>query len=395
MPLPDTLCATAAWLRLILTLGPTSQAHALLDDFGNAPAVFSAPPERVRARVRAPLADTLVAPPTPDILRQIEQALAWLAQADHHLITLADRRYPDALRTQTGAPVALYLAGQPEVLSRPGLAIVGTRRPTVLGARDAYDYAQRLAQLGWGVISGLALGIDAAAHEGALSAGPSGGQTIAVMGTGLMHCYPSRHADLARRIQEHGALVSEFPLSAGVRRNHFPRRNRIVAGLARGVLIVEASVQSGSLITARLAADAGRDVFAMPGSIHSPVAQGCNGLIRDGATLVSQLSDITDEYPDVCRRPASVSSICTGVAAVTAGAFHSSRDAIAADPTMQAVWDATGYAAVDMDAIIMHTGMSIADVAYQLTLLEMSDKVMRTSDGRYVRSSSEPRSSTE
>ena len=395
MPLPDTLCATAAWLRLILTLGPTSQAHALLDDFGNAPAVFSAPPERVRARVRAPLADTLVAPPTPDILRQIEQALAWLAQADHHLITLADRRYPDALRTQTGAPVALYLAGQPEVLSRPGLAIVGTRRPTVLGARDAYDYAQRLAQLGWGVISGLALGIDAAAHEGALSAGPSGGQTIAVMGTRLMHCYPSRHADLARRIQEHGALVSEFPLSAGVRRNHFPRRNRIVAGLARGVLIVEASVQSGSLITARLAADAGRDVFATPGSIHSPVAQGCNGLIRDGATLVSQLSDITDEYPDVCRRPASVSSICTGVAAVTAGAFHSSRDAIAADPTMQAVWDATGYAAVDMDAIIMHTGMSIADVAYQLTLLEMSDKVMRTSDGRYVRSSSEPRSSTE
>lgn len=375
MPIPDTLSATEAWLRLTLTLGPTAQAHALLNDFGSASAVFAAQPGHVRARVRMPLADKLIAPPTLEIAHQIDRALKWLVQADHHFITLNDPRYPAALRVCPGAPLALYVAGQPETLQPPGLAIVGTRRPTISGAQDAHDYAKRLAERGLPVISGLAIGIDAAAHEGALSAGPTGSGTIPVMGTGLLHCYPARHSDLARRIQAQGALVSEFPLDAGARQSHFPRRNRIVATLARGVLVVEASIRSSSLITARLAADAGRDVFAMPGSIHSPVAQGCNALIRDGAKLVSCLGDITDEYPNLLTTAATFSP------------QHAEQDEKPLDAAMQMVWDALGCTSVTMDAIVKHTGMTIADVAYQLTLLEIADRAARTPDGRYVRHS--------
>jgi DNA processing protein len=287
-------------------------------------------------------------------------------------------------------PLALYVAGQNSCI-RAGLAIVGTRQPTAVGARDAYDYAHRLASLGLPIVSGLAVGIDAAAHTGALAAGQASGSTIAVLGTGLARCYPAQHAGLAERIQAQGALVSELPLDAGPRRGHFPRRNRIVAGLVRGVLIIEASAQSGSLITARLAADAGRDVFAMPGSIHSPVAQGCNALIRDGAKLVARLTDIIDEYPDMhqaakppCQRVDRTAGPGASDQALADQTGHPTG--LLAPAEAAAVWHAMGYTATDMDILIHHTQMTVEEVAYQLTLLELSGWAVRLADGRYMRS---------
>ena len=279
-------------------------------------------------------------------------------------------------RASAAPSLALYVAGRPGLLAAPGIAIVGTRRPTAMGARDAYDYAQRLAAMGVPIVSGLATGIDAAAHQGALAAGATGAGTIAVLGTGLARCYPPQHTGLAERIAAHGALVSEFALDTGPRRGHFPRRNRIVAGLVRGVLVVEASAQSGSLITARLAADAGRDVFAMPGSIHSPVAQGCNALIRDGPKLGGSLADIADEYPDMLSRDAPTNDT----------ARESDVDDPLASPEGRAVFDALGFTPLDMDTVITHTGLAVADVACQLTLLELEGYVVKSGLGLYVRS---------
>jgi DNA processing protein len=237
----------------------------------------------------------------PDLARALEQGAAdpriaptldWLADANHHLLSLDDPRYPCLLREIDDAPVLLYVAGRLDLLQRPALAMVGSRNPSALGAQTAEGFARGFSGAGLTVVSGLALGIDAAAHRGALD---GAGSTIAVVGTGLDIVYPARNRDLAHQIARSGALVSEFPLGMSARADHFPRRNRILSGLALGCLVVEANLRSGSLITARLASEQGREVFAIPGSIHSPVARGCHLLIRQGAKLTESTADVIEE----------------------------------------------------------------------------------------------------
>jgi DNA processing protein len=225
----------------------------------------------------------------------IDQAEKWAAGPQHHIVTLADPSYPPGLLDIHDPPLLLYVNGNLDCLARPSIAVVGARSATAGGIDNARAFARYLAEQGWCVVSGLALGIDTAAHEGALQAGPDHGGTVAILGTGIDIVYPARNRDLAHRIAETGALVTEFPMGVRAIPYQFPKRNRLVAGMSRGVLVVEAAKQSGSLITARSASEMGREVFAIPGSIHSPLSRGCHALIRQGAKLVESGADIKDE----------------------------------------------------------------------------------------------------
>jgi DNA processing protein len=287
LPSSDPL---APWLRLILTpgVGP-GQQRQLLAAFGPPEGIYAAGHSAIAAVIGGPAARTLL---DHDATPAVEVALEWLSQPGNRLLTLGDEAYPAALLEIPDPPVALYVKGDAALLSRPSLAVVGARNATPQGEANAESFSRALSEAGLCIVSGLALGIDAAAHRGGL-AGP--GSTVAVIGTGADRIYPARNAALARQIAEAGAIVSEFPLGIGPLAHNFPRRNRLIAGLAQGVLVVEAALKSGSLITARLATDCGREVFAIPGSIHSPVARGCHQLIRDGAKLVETAVDILDE----------------------------------------------------------------------------------------------------
>lgn len=261
----------------------------LLDALGGVEAIFAAPSAILRDLIGDKLAD--------QILRGADSVLpevvaTWLESPDAHFIPCTDPAYPPLLNELPGAPAWLYIKGRPEVLHRPMLAIVGSRNATPQGRRDAAAFAQHLAESGLTIVSGLAEGIDTAAHDGGLDGNGSG---VAVVGTGLDRVYPAKNRDLAHRLSASGALVSEFALGTPPKPGHFPRRNRIISGLALGVLVVEAAPQSGSLITARLAGEQGREVFAIPGSIHSPQSKGCHQLIRQGAKLVESAQDILEE----------------------------------------------------------------------------------------------------
>jgi DNA processing protein len=253
-----------------------------------------------RSRLPAPLALAL----TKTDWHSVERDLRWVEQPACHLLLRNDPHYPILLGTLPDAPPLLFVRGQVERLSDWQLAVVGSRNPTPQGERNAYDFAQALSQSGLTLTSGLALGIDGAVHRGALAAG---GHTLAVMGTGLDRVYPARHVELATLIvAQGGALVSEFLPNTPPRPAHFPQRNRIISGLSLGLLVVEASLESGSLITARLAAEQGREVFALPGSIHNPMARGCHALIRQGAKLVETLTDILEELPSLAQAAARI-----------------------------------------------------------------------------------------
>jgi DNA processing protein len=296
MPLSHTPSELSAWLRLSMepNIGP-STACILLKALGLPEQIYAVGSAILTRYVPPALAQQLAAAPSAHMHEKIAHTLAWVQQPEQHILTLADPSYPQHLLTIADPPILLYIIGHPESLRARALAVVGARNATPGGQENARAFARYLATQGWTIVSGLALGIDAAAHEGALDAGPSGASTVAVMGTGIDRVYPSRHRDLAHRIAAQGALISEFPLGASAQAYHFPRRNRLVAGLAQGVLVVEAAKQSGSLITARLAAESGREVFAIPGSIHSPLSRGCHALIRQGAKLVETAQDISEE----------------------------------------------------------------------------------------------------
>jgi len=223
----------------------------------------------------------------------IDEDLTWLIQPNNTIITIYDKIYPQQLKEIPDPPPILFIRGNPDILSSPQIAMVGSRNPSSLGKETAFNFAKILSQSGFVITSGLALGIDAASHQGALNAN---GTTIAVAGTGLDRVYPALHKDLATEIMNVGALVSELPLGTTAKANHFPRRNRIISGLCQGLLVVEAAKQSGSLITARMALEQNREVFAIPGSIHNPLARGCNALIREGAKLVETTQDILEEF---------------------------------------------------------------------------------------------------
>ncbi len=279
----------ATWLRLTLIpeIGGETQ-RKLLAAFGLPEAIFSAGRLEVRSVVGS-RADLLF---DFDATAAIDAALRWQEHPEQHIVTLADEAYPQTLLQVSDPPTLLYVRGRIELLNRPSLAIVGSRNPTPQGLKTAEDFARNLAAQNLCIVSGLALGIDAAAHRGALA---GEGETVAVIGTGADRIYPARNKELAIAIAEHGAIVSEFPLGTPPLAANFPRRNRIISGLSHGVLVVEAAPESGSLITARLAAEQGREVFAIPGSIHSPMSRGCHKLIKQGAKLVETAEDVLEE----------------------------------------------------------------------------------------------------
>ncbi len=282
--------SAADWLRLTLVPGIGGQSQRkLLNAFGLPEAIFAARHEAVAAVVGEQAASRLL---QTDNRTAVEQALAWSERPEQHLVCLADPDYPRSLLEISDPPTLLYVRGQLDLLNRPSLAIVGSRNPTAQGVRNAEHFATAVAAVGLTVSSGLALGIDAAAHRGALSAD---GASVAFVGTGNDRIYPAANRALALELAVHGAIVSEFPLGTPPAANNFPRRNRLISGFAKGVLVVEATTESGSLITARLAAEQGREVFAVPGSIHSPQSRGCHRLIKQGAKLVETVADVLDE----------------------------------------------------------------------------------------------------
>ncbi|MGB3423532.1 MAG: DNA-processing protein DprA [Castellaniella sp.] len=383
MPLNASETELRAWIRLSLEpeLG-AARIRLLLSVFGLPQHIVEASTGNLARYLDPALAARLRQAPEPDIQTAIDQALDWLRADGRHLLTLADPQYPRALYALTDPPPILYAHGRLDLLNRPMLAIVGARHATADGERNAHAFARHLAQQGWCVVSGLASGIDGAAHTGALDAGEAGGGTLAVLGTGIDRVYPSSHHALAHRIATHGLLLSEFPLGTPGLPFHFPQRNRIVAALSRGVLVVEAAARSGSLITARLAGELGREVFAIPGSIHSPLSRGCHALIRQGAKLVESGQDIVeelrqDELPGMPEAPP--------VAASPSAALDIDATAEAA-PDDAALLRRLGLDPIALDTLQADLGWPLDRVMSRLTLLEIAGRIERCADGRYRRS---------
>lgn len=351
----------AAWLRLLETPGVGREtARRLLAAFGSPERVFEAPPPALRELVSAQAA-TALSRPAPGFEARLDATLAWLSPDTAHgrrdIVTLADAAYPRALLETADPPLLLYCEGRIEWLQAPSIAIVGSRHPTRQGTDHARAFAAELSRAGLTVVSGLALGIDGAAHEGALE---GMGSTVAVVGTGLDSTYPLRHRALAQRIAAEGLLVSEYGIGTPPLPANFPQRNRIIAGLARGTLVVEAALRSGSLITARLASEAGRDVFAIPGSIHSLQSRGCHALIKQGAKLVEEAQDVLEELQ-------------LALPAATPGAAEPAPQVGDEDPLLQAL----GYDPVSLDALVARTGESPATLGARLLELELSGEVAR------------------
>ena len=297
----------------------------------------------------------------------IDYDLAWLEQENNHALTLCDPNYPAQLKEIADPPPVLFVRGNPELLKLPQIAMVGSRNPSVSGMETARDFARTLSRHGFVITSGLALGIDAASHRGALDAH---GYTIAVAGTGLDRIYPARHKDLATEIVNTGAIVSEFPPGTTAKANHFPRRNRIISGLCQGLLVVEAAKQSGSLITARMALEQNREVFAIPGSIHNPLARGCNALIREGAKLVETTQDIMEELHQYNQRddiPAPLPVQTT------------------LDLEQQTLLNLVMFSPTSIDMLVENTGHSVEVISSMLLVLELQGYIEATAGGCYTR----------
>jgi len=351
----------AAWLRLTESVGPAA-ARRLLAMAGSAEAVFELPAAALDQALPPRQREALNRPPE-HLAELIDKTSAWLAVPDHALLTLGDPGYPPQLLATADPPLLLWLQGRAELLTTPSLALVGSRNPTAQGADNARAFARALACEGYTIVSGLALGIDSAAHEGALDAA---GHTIAVVGTGLEQVYPRRNASLAARLLAgDGLMVSEYALGMPVLQANFPKRNRIIAGLSRGCLVVEAALQSGSLITARLAVEAGREVFAIPGSIHSPQSRGCHALIRQGAKLVESAQDVLEELsgqlPPTTPTPAETPH------------------------EQQALLDAMGFDPVSLDALMARSGWPAPELSAALLELELDGQVARLAGQLYQR----------
>lgn len=418
-----------AWLRLTLEPELTAaQARKLLAAIGLPQEIYASSTTSLARFLPQQTAAQLSRAPSGEVETAIEETLKWLDQPGHAMLTLADELYPPALLDIHDPPLLLYANGDLSLLSRPAISIVGARNATPGGIDNAIAFARHLASQGWCVVSGLAAGIDAAAHRGALSANPSGGSTIAVMATGLDIVYPASNLELARRIASEGLLISEAPLGTPSKSFLFPRRNRIVAGLGQGVLVVEATRKSGSLITARLASEMGREVFAIPGSIHSPQSRGCHALIRQGAKLVESGQDITDELGHLQQRRAQAAHEnpgpqrekplnarqtavtptapgkqavdtrtedgCTDVTADGSqslplpGLGKTPGDAPPPSPPNEVeagLLEAMAFDPVDIDILHRRTGLDIAQINSALLELELSDTVVRLPDGRVQR----------
>ncbi|PRE98257.1 DNA-protecting protein DprA [Burkholderia multivorans] len=411
-----------AWLQLAHAPSlPPAVLRALLDAFGSADALLRAPDDAIAAASSPTAVRAVRASERADLDARTDAALAWLDVRGNAIVTLDDPAYPPRLRDLHDPPPLLYVKGRLDLLHARGIAVVGSRHATPQGLADAARFARALSDAGLTVVSGLALGIDAAAHQGALD-GPS--STIAVIATGADLVYPARHHALAHAIAARGAIVSEWPLGTPARASHFPQRNRLIAALAIGALVVEAAPRSGSLITARLANELGRDVFAMPGSIHAPLAQGCHALIRDGAKLTATPLDILEEYglgepaargAHTCAEPAAGDARANvGVAGlndVTAAAAPDAATPGAADelpacpaglpacpaelpacpaelpacPAEQAVLTALGYGPVTYEWLAERCGLPDDTLHRALLALELAGRVAPLAGGRYGR----------
>ena len=359
----------AAWLRLDQAPGlGFMTAHRLLSALGSPEAVFAADAAQLQSMVGDKLARMLLAPPSPATIALIDRTLAWAALDGNHLLTLADAAYPQLLLEIPDPPLLLYAKGRIDLLNQPSLAIVGSRNASAQGAVHARQFAQTLSAAGLTIISGLALGIDTAAHEGALL---DGGATVAVIGTGADIVYPARNHGLAHRIAEQGCIVSEYALGTPALPANFPRRNRIISGLARGTLVVEAAAQSGSLITARLAAEQGRDVYAIPGSIQSPLARGCHDLIRQGARLVENAHDILCDFGDHQSH-----NLALQVPAPLHASDHPDNELL----------KIIGYDPVSLNVLAVRARLDTAAINAQLLTLELDGQVEMLAGGMVRRS---------
>jgi len=347
-----------AWLRLSLTpkLGPSAQ-RKLLQVFGTPREVLEAAPGDIARAAGERAAAALRAGPDPD---EVRRSIDWLHEPGNRLLTLGDQHYPRTLLEIADPPLVLFAKGRVELLNQPALALVGSRSATPRGIQDAESFAQALSNAGLSIVSGLALGIDSAAHRGGLSGASS---SIAVVGTGLDKVYPARNRALAHRLAEQGALVSEFALGTPPLAANFPRRNRVISGLARGCLVVEAALRSGSLITARQALEQGREVFAIPGSIHSPLSKGCHWLIKQGAKLVETARDVLDEL-GMAQGPAPADELQAPL-----------------QPLESEVLTSMGFEPVDADTIVHRTGLAADAAAAILLKLELDGYLARLPGG--------------
>lgn len=354
----------ASWLQLTLAPGLGAAAiRGLLAQFGLPENIFAAPRQQLERTAGPAAAAALLR--SEETAAAVQHALRWAEAPGHAVVTLADANYPRLLLEIADPPPLLYAVGRLELLSRPALAIVGSRNATAQGTRNAEQFAQAFSAAGLTIVSGLALGIDAAAHAGGLA---GEGSTIAVLGTGVDISYPRQNAALASRIAQTGLLLSEFALgTAGVAHN-FPRRNRLISGLAQGCLVVEAAIASGSLITARAAAEQGREVFAIPGSIHSPLSKGCHALIRQGAKLVESAEDVLVELSSFRR---------TG--------FASTRSAVPATVPENPLLAHMGFDPVDLDSLCARSGLTAERVSAELLCLELGGRVAALPGGMYQR----------
>jgi DNA processing protein len=361
-----------AWATLAHKVLPQRAIVGLLRAFGTAESVLAASRAQLARVVSAPIAERALAPIPPDALALTSR---WLDDPAHHLIAWDDTDYPPALLESGDAPAVLFYIGRRELLGRQAFAIVGSRHGTPQGVATAREFAQALSVAGYTIVSGLALGIDAAAHEGALGTDAS---TLAVVGTGPDRVYPARNRALAERIAHDGGILSEYVPGTPARKENFPQRNRLISGLARGVLVVEATLSSGSLITARLAGEQGRDVFAIPGSIHSPFAKGCHKLIREGAKLVETAQDVLDEL-----RPGAANPRATGAAAESPPASNALRSEPSARDSV--LLRAMGYDPVSVDALVERTGAAAESIAAALVTLELDGRVAALPGGYWQR----------
>lgn len=362
--------ALACWLQLSLTPGiGASSLRDLLREFGLPEAVLAAGRSALARRIPATALDALY---SEQVAGAVAQALEWAQTPGHSVVTLDHAAYPKLLLEISDPPPLLYCVGRADLLNQPALAVVGSRNATAQGARDAHSFARALSDAGLTIVSGLALGVDAGAHRGGLAGRSS---TIAVLGTGVDVVYPPGNEALTREIGTRGALLSEFPLGSHAAKQNFPRRNRVISGLTYGTLIIEAALSSGSLITARSALEQGREVFAVPGSIHSPLAKGCHSLIKSGAKLVESADDVLSELTAFrYRDPVRVLD--------EAGVAPGKPQVRTEDSPLL---ELMGFDPVDIDSLCARARLSVQQVAAELLRLELDGRIATLPGGLYQR----------
>lgn len=357
-----------AWIRLSLTPGLGDQGlRRLLSAFGLPRQVLAAGRGALSKFVSAEIAERLHSDADS---AAVQSALEWVGRDGHAILTLADEDYPQALLEISDPPALLYLRGRRDLVRGACLAVVGSRNATPQGVANAEQFSRAFSLAGLTIVSGLALGIDAAAHRGGLS---GAGSTIAVVGTGADLLYPPRNRELGERIAREGLILSEFPLGTPPHAHNFPRRNRVIAGLARGCLVVEAALSSGSLITARLAAEQGREVFAIPGSIHSPLTKGCHALIKQGAKLVESAQDVLEEL--------GMQGVAAASPASTAALI------VSANPAAAGLLAQLGHDPCTINSLCARTGLTADVVSAMLLQLELDGEVASLPGGLYQRTS--------